>query len=67
MIYIPVLIRYNRNKGRDGIKVFRPDGGCFFNEALILVERNDGNEVLDSGKIREGLQRQNYNIEDSLQ
>jgi hypothetical protein len=30
------------------MKVFRSDNGCFFNEALIWVERNDGNEVLDS-------------------
>ena len=55
MIYIPVLIRYNRNKGRDGIKVFRPDDGCFFNEALIWVERNDGNEVYINGKVQDGL------------
>jgi len=54
MIYLPVLIRYNRNQGRDGMKVFRPDDGCFFNEALIRIERNKGNEVLDSGKVQEG-------------
>jgi hypothetical protein len=34
------------------MKVFRSDNGCFFNEALIWVERNDGNEVLDSGEIQ---------------
>jgi hypothetical protein len=55
MIYMPVLIRYNRIQGQDGMKVFRPDDGCFFNEALIWVERNDGNEVLDSGEIQGGL------------
>ena len=36
------------------MKVFRPDDGCFFNEALIWIERNKGNEVLDSGKVQEG-------------
>jgi hypothetical protein len=36
------------------MKGFSTDDGCSFNKAFIQLERNKGNEVLNSGEIQDG-------------